>query len=125
MQLFCFPGGRATRSVSILAQIGLKPRGLCVKGEAGHLSAARHPPGFPTQRASMPSTMPGAVPTHRLATYHGALFDNIPEPQLPPAPAMAADTGDICCELLGMSDKKIEELVAAGALQIGNTEKKQ
>jgi crotonobetainyl-CoA:carnitine CoA-transferase CaiB-like acyl-CoA transferase len=51
-----------------------------------------------------------------------ALFENIPEPQLRAAPAMAADTRDICRELLDMSDAKIDELVAAGVLELSQTD---
>ena len=47
-----------------------------------------------------------------------ALFENIPEPLLEPAPAMAADTRDICRSLLEMSDTEIDELVAAGVLEL-------
>ncbi|MEB3070686.1 CaiB/BaiF CoA transferase family protein [[Mycobacterium] vasticus] len=51
-----------------------------------------------------------------------AQFENIPEPELRPAPMMAADTRDICRELLGMSDSEIDELVANGTLELANTE---
>ncbi|MGO9151892.1 CaiB/BaiF CoA transferase family protein [Mycobacterium sp.] len=50
-----------------------------------------------------------------------ALFENIPEPELRPAPAMAADTRDICRSLLGMSDTEIDELAAAGVLELPHT----
>jgi crotonobetainyl-CoA:carnitine CoA-transferase CaiB-like acyl-CoA transferase len=51
-------------------------------------------------------------------TMGPALFENIPEPQLRPAPAMAADTRDICRELLDMSDGDIDELLAVGVLEV-------
>ncbi|SBS79092.1 Acyl-CoA transferase/dehydratase [uncultured Mycobacterium sp.] len=47
-----------------------------------------------------------------------ALFENIPEPELRPAPLMAADTRAICRELLAMTDSRIDELVAAGVLEV-------
>lgn len=47
-----------------------------------------------------------------------ALFENIPEPELGKAPAMAEDTRDICRTLLDMSDAQIDELVAAGVLEV-------
>jgi crotonobetainyl-CoA:carnitine CoA-transferase CaiB-like acyl-CoA transferase len=46
-----------------------------------------------------------------------ALFDNLAEPQLRPAPLMGADTRDICADLLGMSDDEIDGLLAAGVLE--------
>jgi crotonobetainyl-CoA:carnitine CoA-transferase CaiB-like acyl-CoA transferase len=54
-------------------------------------------------------------------TMGPALFENIPEPQLRPAPAMAADTRDICRELLDMSDADIDELLAVGVLEVSET----
>jgi crotonobetainyl-CoA:carnitine CoA-transferase CaiB-like acyl-CoA transferase len=47
-----------------------------------------------------------------------ALFENIPEPLLEPAPEMAADTRELCMNLLGMSAAEIDELVAAGVLEL-------
>ncbi|TAM65213.1 CoA transferase [Mycobacterium sp.] len=47
-----------------------------------------------------------------------ALFENIPEPLLRAAPAMAADTRDICRDLLGMSAAEIDELVTAEVLAL-------
>ena len=47
-----------------------------------------------------------------------ALFENIPEPLLEPAPEMAADTRELCRNLLDMSDAEIDELVAAGVLEM-------
>jgi len=46
------------------------------------------------------------------------VFENIPEPELRPAPAMAADTRDICRSLLAMSDAEIDELAASGVLEL-------
>lgn len=46
------------------------------------------------------------------------LFENTPEPVLRAAPAMAADTRDICRDLLGMSDAEIDELIATEILAI-------
>jgi len=51
-----------------------------------------------------------------------AIFENIPEPELRPAPAMAADTRDICRTLLGMSDAEIDEFAAAGVLELPHAE---
>ena len=51
-----------------------------------------------------------------------ALFENIPEPELRPAPAMAADTRDICRGLFDMSDAEVDELVAAGVLELAHAE---
>ena len=51
-----------------------------------------------------------------------ALFENIPEPALGAAPAMAADTRDICRNLLGMSDTEVDELVAADVLELSHVE---
>jgi crotonobetainyl-CoA:carnitine CoA-transferase CaiB-like acyl-CoA transferase len=53
-------------------------------------------------------------------TMGPALFENIPEPQLRPAPALAADTRDICRELLDMSDAQIDDLLAAGVLEVAD-----
>jgi crotonobetainyl-CoA:carnitine CoA-transferase CaiB-like acyl-CoA transferase len=47
-----------------------------------------------------------------------ALFENIPEPVLRAAPAMAADTRDICSRLLEMPDAEFDELLAAGVLEL-------
>jgi len=47
-----------------------------------------------------------------------ALFENIPEPRLRAASAMAADTRELCRELLGMPDSQIDELAAAGVLEL-------
>lgn len=49
-----------------------------------------------------------------------ALFENIPEPLLRPAPAMASDTRDICRSLLEMSEAEVDELVAAGVLELSS-----
>lgn len=47
-----------------------------------------------------------------------AMFENIPEPDLRPAPTMGADTREACRNLLGMSDAEIDKLVAAGVLEV-------
>ena len=47
-----------------------------------------------------------------------ALSENIPEPELRPAPAMAADTREICRELLNMSDVEFNALVGSGVLEV-------
>ncbi|WP_067656540.1 CaiB/BaiF CoA transferase family protein [Nocardia harenae] len=47
-----------------------------------------------------------------------ALFENLPHPPLRPAPEMAADTEDICREVLSMTDAQIAESVAAGVLEV-------
>jgi crotonobetainyl-CoA:carnitine CoA-transferase CaiB-like acyl-CoA transferase len=46
------------------------------------------------------------------------LFENIPAPVLRAAPAMAADTRDICRDLLGMSDAEIDEHISAEILAV-------
>ncbi|OBK87509.1 CaiB/BaiF CoA transferase family protein [Mycolicibacter sinensis] len=46
-----------------------------------------------------------------------ALFGNIPEPELRPAPAMAADTRELAGKLLGLSSTEIDELIGAGVLE--------
>jgi len=46
------------------------------------------------------------------------LFENIPQPVLRGAPALAADTRDICRGLLHLPDTEIDELVAEGALEL-------
>lgn len=51
-----------------------------------------------------------------------AVFENIPEPELRPAPAMAADTRDICRNLLELSDAEIDEFAAAGVLELPHAE---
>lgn len=51
-------------------------------------------------------------------TLGPALFDHIPEPELRPAPAMAADTRQIAREILGLSDAEIDELIAADVLEV-------
>ncbi|MDT5145201.1 MAG: hypothetical protein QOI79_4568 [Mycobacterium sp.] len=55
-------------------------------------------------------------------TMGPALFEHIPEPELRPAPAMAADTREICRALLDMSDADIDELVAAGVLEVSDAD---
>ena len=45
-----------------------------------------------------------------------ALFSEIPEPQLRPAPLLGADTRAVCRQLLSMTDADIDELIAAGVL---------
>ena len=50
------------------------------------------------------------------------LFENMPEPELRPAPALAAHTREICRDLLGTSDAEIDELVAAGVLELPHAE---
>lgn len=45
------------------------------------------------------------------------LFENIPEPELRPAPVLAADTRRVCSEVLGMTDAEIDDLVTAGVLE--------
>ncbi len=47
-----------------------------------------------------------------------AKFAKIPGPLLNAAPALAADTRNICRELLGLSDADIDELAAAGTLEM-------
>jgi crotonobetainyl-CoA:carnitine CoA-transferase CaiB-like acyl-CoA transferase len=47
-----------------------------------------------------------------------ALFDNIPVPELRPAPLMTADTRDVCRAVLHMTDSEIDELVAAQVLEV-------
>jgi crotonobetainyl-CoA:carnitine CoA-transferase CaiB-like acyl-CoA transferase len=51
-----------------------------------------------------------------------AVFENIPEPELRPAPAFAADTREICRTLLDMSDAEIDEFAAAGVLELPHVE---
>jgi crotonobetainyl-CoA:carnitine CoA-transferase CaiB-like acyl-CoA transferase len=51
-------------------------------------------------------------------TMGPVLFEDIPEPELRPVGAMAADTRDICRELLDMSDADVEKCVAAGVLEV-------
>ncbi len=50
------------------------------------------------------------------------LFENIPEPELRPAPALAAHTREIWSDLLDMSDAEVGELVAAGVLELPHAE---
>jgi crotonobetainyl-CoA:carnitine CoA-transferase CaiB-like acyl-CoA transferase len=51
--------------------------------------------------------------------FGGAVsFDVIPDPPLRAAPEMAADTRELCRELLGMGDVEIDELIAAGAIEV-------
>ena len=44
-----------------------------------------------------------------------ALFEKISEPELRPAALMAADTVEVCCEILDISAAELDELVARGA----------
>jgi crotonobetainyl-CoA:carnitine CoA-transferase CaiB-like acyl-CoA transferase len=72
-----------------------------------HLAARRrfdllNQPGFP---AALDTEMGPAV------------FTNILEPELKPAPLMGADTRAICHEVLGMSDDDIDRLIAEGVLE--------
>jgi crotonobetainyl-CoA:carnitine CoA-transferase CaiB-like acyl-CoA transferase len=76
-----------------------------------HLSARRqlglqHQPGYPE-------------PLH--VEVGPAVFENLPEPELRPAPLMAADTREVCRTVLGMGDAEIDELHAAGVLEIHDT----
>jgi hypothetical protein len=50
-----------------------------------------------------------------------ALFEVIPAPLLGPAAEMAADTHNICREVLALSDAEIKELAAAGVLELPPT----
>lgn len=47
-----------------------------------------------------------------------ALFENIPEPELRAAPALAAHTREIAGRLLGLSDADVDKLVADGVLEL-------
>jgi crotonobetainyl-CoA:carnitine CoA-transferase CaiB-like acyl-CoA transferase len=46
-----------------------------------------------------------------------AVFENIDQPRLRPAPLMGADTRDVCKVLLGMADEEIDGLLAEGVLE--------
>jgi crotonobetainyl-CoA:carnitine CoA-transferase CaiB-like acyl-CoA transferase len=46
-----------------------------------------------------------------------ALFEVIPSPLIGPAPEMAADTRDICRDVIGLSDAEIHELTTAGDIE--------
>jgi crotonobetainyl-CoA:carnitine CoA-transferase CaiB-like acyl-CoA transferase len=46
-----------------------------------------------------------------------AVFENIGQPRLRPAPLMGADTREVCRGLLGMSDAEIDALLAEGVLE--------
>lgn len=46
-----------------------------------------------------------------------AVFENIGQPRLSPAPLMGADTREVCKDLLGMSDEEIDGLLAEGVLE--------
>jgi crotonobetainyl-CoA:carnitine CoA-transferase CaiB-like acyl-CoA transferase len=57
--------------------------------------------------------------TEPLDTEMGpALFGGIPDPDLRPAALMAADTREVCRDVLGMSDSEIDGLVAQGVLEV-------
>jgi crotonobetainyl-CoA:carnitine CoA-transferase CaiB-like acyl-CoA transferase len=47
-----------------------------------------------------------------------ARFDAIPDPQLRPAPLMAADTAEVCRRLLAMTDADIAALGRAGVIEL-------
>ena len=47
-----------------------------------------------------------------------AVFEVIPGPLLGPAPEMAADTGEICRDVLGLSEAEIDALAVAGDLEL-------
>lgn len=53
-----------------------------------------------------------------------ARFENIPGPLLRPAPALAAHTREICRDLLDMSDAAVDELAAAGVLELPHGEQR-
>jgi crotonobetainyl-CoA:carnitine CoA-transferase CaiB-like acyl-CoA transferase len=46
-----------------------------------------------------------------------ALFTDIPEPEIRPAPLMAADTRAVCRDVLGLGEREIDDLVDAGVLE--------
>lgn len=50
-----------------------------------------------------------------------ALFEKISEPELRPAALMAADTVEVCCEILDISAAELDELVARGVLEVRET----
>jgi len=47
-----------------------------------------------------------------------ALFDNIPAPELRPAPLITADTRDVCHDVLHLTDSEIDELIGAEVLEV-------
>jgi crotonobetainyl-CoA:carnitine CoA-transferase CaiB-like acyl-CoA transferase len=46
-----------------------------------------------------------------------AVFTNIPDPEIAPAPLMGADTRTVCTTVLGMSERDIDDLIEAGVLE--------
>jgi crotonobetainyl-CoA:carnitine CoA-transferase CaiB-like acyl-CoA transferase len=57
-----------------------------------------------------------------LEVFQGpGLFEVIPSPLLSPASAMAADTREICRDVLGLSDADIDQLASEGVLELPPT----
>ncbi len=75
--------------------------------------AARHQLGELTQHGY----------DERLEVLTGpAQFERIPGPLLEAAPELAADTREICRNVLGLSDADIDELTSAGVLELPSSE---
>ncbi len=86
-------------------------------GAAVHVKDLLTEPHFAARHQLGALSQPGYE--EALEAFMGpALFENTPEPVLRAAPALAADTRDICRGLLEMSDAEVDELVAAGVLEL-------
>jgi crotonobetainyl-CoA:carnitine CoA-transferase CaiB-like acyl-CoA transferase len=86
-------------------------------GAATHVKDLLDDPHLRARRQLGQQNQPG-YPAPLTVTTGPALFENIPQPELKPAPLMAADTRDVCHTLLGMSDEEIDHLHAAGVLDL-------
>jgi crotonobetainyl-CoA:carnitine CoA-transferase CaiB-like acyl-CoA transferase len=98
------------------AQQRLQAGGVAA-GAAVHVKDLLTDPHLAARRQLGEMPQPGY--DHPLEVTMGpAHFEEIPEPELRPAPALAADTRNICRDVLDMSDTEIDELVAAGVLEV-------
>ncbi|WP_319453123.1 MULTISPECIES: CoA transferase [unclassified Mycobacterium] len=104
------------------AQRHLQAAGVAA-GAAAHVKDLLDDPHLEARRQLGAQPQPGySAPLEAL--MGPALFEVIPEPQLRPAPAMAADTRDICRDILGMSEAEIDEMAAAGEIEIRNRDER-
>jgi crotonobetainyl-CoA:carnitine CoA-transferase CaiB-like acyl-CoA transferase len=98
------------------AQERLQGAGIAA-GAAVHVKDLLTDPHLSARRQFGRLTQPGYEEPLDVLTGP-ALYQHIPEPELRAAPEMAADTRDICQTVLGMSSDEVEELIAAGVLEV-------
>ncbi|WP_164478577.1 CaiB/BaiF CoA transferase family protein [Mycolicibacterium stellerae] len=102
--------------IPVQAQDRLQAAGVAA-GAAVHASELPDNPQLNARRQFGSLPQPGYDEPLQ-AEMGPALFENIPEPELRPASLMAADTVEVCRDILGMSDAEVDKLVAAGVLEV-------